>query len=125
YLKDVYEFDLAGAGTRTAAFAIAAVICLPIGGTLADRLGSRTIAAVAFAGAALLAVLIALKPPLEIPAGLVFVSMAAFLGLGTGGVFAWVAKLSPPERVGSISGLVGTAGGLGGYFPPLVMGATY
>ena len=36
--------------------------------------------------------------------------LAAFLGLGTGGVFAWV---------------VGAAGGLGGYFPPLVMGATY
>jgi len=29
------------------------------------------------------------------------------------------------ERVGSVTGLVGAAGGLGGYFPPLVLGATY
>ena len=64
-------------------------------------------------------------PPMELPAGLAFVSIAFFLGLGTGGVFAWVARLAPPERVGSVTGLVGAAGGLGGYFPPLVLGATY
>jgi NNP family nitrate/nitrite transporter-like MFS transporter len=51
--------------------------------------------------------------------------MAAALGLGTGGVFAWVGVLSPAGKVGSISGIVSAAGGLGGYFPPLVMGATY
>jgi MFS transporter, NNP family, nitrate/nitrite transporter len=33
--------------------------------------------------------------------------------------------LAPQGKVGSISGLVSAAGGLGGYFPPLVMGATY
>ena len=52
-------------------------------------------------------------------------SLAFFLGLGTGGVFAWVALLAPAERVGSVAGIVGAAGGLGGFFPPLVMGATY
>jgi NNP family nitrate/nitrite transporter-like MFS transporter len=51
--------------------------------------------------------------------------MATFLGLGTGGVFAWVARRAPAERVGAVAGLVGAAGGLGGYFPALVMGATY
>ena len=69
--------------------------------------------------------LLALRPPLELPAGLSFVAIAFFLGLGTGGVFAWVAQAAPPERVGSVTGLVGAAGGLGGYFPPLVLGATY
>jgi nitrate/nitrite transporter NarK len=42
-----------------------------------------------------------------------------------GGVFAWVAELAPAERVGTITGIVGACGGLGGFFPPLVMGATY
>ena len=32
---------------------------------------------------------------------------------------------SPPDRVGAVTGIVGAAGGLGGFFPPLVMGATY
>ena len=54
-----------------------------------------------------------------------FVLMALFLGLGTGAVFTWVAQRAPAERVGSVTGIVGAAGGLGGYFPPLVMGATY
>jgi NNP family nitrate/nitrite transporter-like MFS transporter len=125
YLSDVYGFDLTGAGTRTAGFAIAAVIARPVGGVLSDRIGPRTVSAISFAGAAVMAVLIALKPAPELAAGTEFVLMAAFLGLGTGGVFAWVARLAPANRIGAVTGLVGAAGGLGGYFPPLVMGATY
>jgi NNP family nitrate/nitrite transporter-like MFS transporter len=40
-------------------------------------------------------------------------------------VFAWVARRAPAARVGAVTGVVGAAGGLGGFFPPLVMGATY
>ena len=36
-----------------------------------------------------------------------------------------VARLTEPSRVGSVSGIVGAFGGLGGYFPPLVMGVIY
>ena len=125
YLKDVYSFDLTQAGTRTAGFAIAAVIARPVGGVMADKVGPRAVAITSFAGAAVMAIVVALQPAPEVPAGLAFVVLAAFLGLGTGGVFAWVAALAPRERVGSVSGLVGAAGGLGGFFPPLVMGATY
>lgn len=125
YLKDVYTFDLTQAGTRTAGFAIAAVVCRPVGGVLSDRIGPRLVAAVSFAGAAVLAIVVSLQPGVEVPAGVSFVVLAAFLGLGTGGVFAWVAARAPKERVGSVAGIVGAAGGLGGFFPPLVMGATY
>ena len=47
--------------------------------------------------------------------------MAAAIGLGNGAVF----KLVPehfPQSVGAVTGLVGAAGGLGGFFPPLVLG---
>jgi MFS transporter, NNP family, nitrate/nitrite transporter len=125
YLKNVYSFDLTGAGTRTAGFAIAAVIARPIGGIVADRIGPRIVVAISLGGAAVMSLIIALRLPPEILAGTAFVVMALFLGLGTGGVFAWVAELAPPERVGAITGIVGAAGGLGGFFPPLVMGATY
>jgi NNP family nitrate/nitrite transporter-like MFS transporter len=125
YLKDIYDLDLTGAGTRTAGFAVAAVVARPIGGFLSDRVGPRVIVAISLAGTTVLAVVEALEPPLEVPAGLSFVLLAGFLGLGTGGVFAWVARQAPPERVGSVTGVVGAAGGLGGFFPPLVMGATY
>lgn len=125
YLKDIYSFDLLEAGTRTAGFAIAAVLARPVGGALADRIGPKAVVALSLGGAALLAVVVELQPAPEVPAGTTFVLLALFLGLGSGGVFAWVALRAPAERVGSITGLVGAAGGLGGYFPPLVMGATY
>src|SRR5699024_2466386 len=125
YLNDVYAFGLPQAGTWTAGFAIAAVVARPVGGILADRIAPRLVTVASLAGAALFAIVIALRLPPEVPAGLGFVVMALFLGLGSGGVFAWVAELSPPARVGTVTGVVGAAGGLGRYFPPLVMGATY
>jgi NNP family nitrate/nitrite transporter-like MFS transporter len=125
YLKDVYNFDLTDAGTRTAGFAIAAVVARPVGGVLSDRLHPKPVVLASLAGAAALALVIATQPKPEIPAGAAFVAMAFFLGIGTGGVFAWVARRAPADRVGSVAGIVGAAGGLGGFFPPLVMGATY
>ena len=41
-----------------------------------------------------------------------------------GGVFAWSRYRPPRAGSASVTGLVGAAGGLGGFFPPLVMGAT-
>lgn len=32
---------------------------------------------------------------------------------------------APVDRVGAVTGLVGAAGGLGGFVPPLIMGAVY
>ncbi|MFI6482706.1 nitrate/nitrite transporter [Nonomuraea sp. NPDC050663] len=124
-LQNVYEFAQTEAGLRTAGFSIAAVIARPIGGVLSDRVGPVKILMASFAGAAVMAVVLCFNPPLEFAAGASFVLMAFFLGLGTGGVFALVAKLVEPQRVGTVTGLVGAAGGLGGYFPPLVMGAVY
>jgi NNP family nitrate/nitrite transporter-like MFS transporter len=47
--------------------------------------------------------------------------MAAAIGLGNGAVFKLVPEYFPGS-VGSVTGLVGAAGGLGGFFPPLVLG---
>ncbi|SPL92644.1 Nitrate/nitrite transporter [[Actinomadura] parvosata subsp. kistnae] len=124
-LQSVYHFAQTDAGLRTAGFSIAAVLSRPLGGTVADRIGPVKVLAVSFAGTAVMALVLALKPPAEVPAGLSFVLMAFFLGLGTGGVFALVAQVVEASRVGTVTGLVGAAGGLGGYFPPLVMGVVY
>ncbi|TFD64925.1 NarK/NasA family nitrate transporter [Cryobacterium sp. Hb1] len=125
YLRDIYDFDLTAAGTRTAGFAVAAVLLRPVGGILADHIGPKPVVIVALAAVAVLAWVVNLRPDGEIPAGLTFVAMASALGLGAGGVFAWLGRNSPPAKVGLVSGIVSAAGGLGGYFPPLVMGATY
>src|SRR5664280_1174049 len=125
YLKTVYDFSITDAGARTAGFAIAAVVARPIGGVLSDRLHPKFVVMLSLAGAAVMAVVVSLQPVPELAAGASFIVLAFFLGIGTGGVFAWVARSAPPNRVGAVTGIVGAAGGLGGYFPPLVMGATY
>ncbi|PND53534.1 NarK/NasA family nitrate transporter [Rhodococcus sp. ENV425] len=125
YIKTVYGFSAVDAGARTAAFALAAVIARPIGGALSDRIGPKPVVLVSFAGTAVMAAIAILQPPPEVWAATDFILLAVFLGVGTGGVFAWVARRSPAKSVGSVTGIVAAAGGLGGYFPPLVMGATY
>jgi MFS transporter, NNP family, nitrate/nitrite transporter len=125
YLKTVYLFSQTEAGTRTAGFALAAVVARPVGGILSDRIHPKPVVLASLAGAAVMAIVIATQPTPEVPAGLAFLAMAFSLGIGTGGVFAWVALRAPSERVGAVTGIVGAAGGLGGYFPPLVMGITY
>ncbi|WP_024801019.1 nitrate/nitrite transporter [Nocardia sp. BMG51109] len=124
-LHNVYDFAQSDAGLRTAGFSIAGVLARPLGGTLSDRVGPISVLVTSFAGTAVLAVVLAFDPPAEWPAGISFVLMAFFVGLGTGGVFALLAKLVEPARVGTVTGLVGAAGGLGGYFPPLVMGVMW
>ncbi|MGV0717965.1 nitrate/nitrite transporter [Mycolicibacterium sp. XJ662] len=125
YIKTIYGFSAVDAGARTAGFALAAVLARPVGGVLADRFGPKYVVLTSFAGTALLAFIAMFQPPPDVWSAATFITLAVFLGIGTGGVFAWVALRAPAKSVGSVTGVVAAAGGLGGYFPPLVMGATY
>ncbi len=125
YIKTIYGFSAVDAGARTAAFALAAVIARPIGGMLSDRIPPKFVVLTSLAGTAALAAVAILQPPADLWSAVTFTMLAVFLGIGTGGVFAWVARRAPAKRVGAVTGIVAAAGGLGGYFPPLVMGATY
>ncbi|MGW9631245.1 MFS transporter [Agromyces sp. NPDC055520] len=127
YLTTIYpdEVDPVGAGTRTALFVLAAVVARPIGGVLSDRIGPKVITLVSLAGIVSLAYVVGQQPPEGVLTGVVFIAMAGAMGLGMGGVFAWVGPSTPKDKVGAVTGVVAAAGGLGGYFPPLVMGATY
>ena len=127
YLTTIYpdQVDAIGAGTRTALFVAAAVIARPIGGVLADRFGPKIITLVSLGGIVSLGYVVGQEPPEGIVTGAAFIVMAAMMGLGMGAVFAWVGPSTPKDKVGAVSGVVAAAGGLGGYFPPLVMGAAY
>ena len=125
YIKTIYGFSPVDAGARTAAFALAAVLARPIGGALSDRIAPKYVVLASFAGTAVMALVAVFQPPPDVWSAATFITLAMFLGIGTGGVFAWVARRAPSTSVGSVTGIVAAAGGLGGYFPPLVMGATY
>lgn len=119
-LTSVHDLDKPDAAARAAGFALVAVIGRPIGGWLADRVGSDTVLRVSFAATAVLALGLAPLYDEMVPLTVLALTMAAAFGLGTGAVFKLVAH-DFPEKVGAVTGVVGAAGGLGGFFPPLVM----
>jgi NNP family nitrate/nitrite transporter-like MFS transporter len=57
----------------------------------------------------------------RVAVALLFVAMA-LLGMGNGAVFQLVPQRFP-ERIGLVTGVVGAAGGLGGFMLPSLLGA--
>ncbi|WP_433567301.1 MFS transporter [Nocardia sp. CA-151230] len=125
YLKTAYGLSQSDASMRMAGFVLLAVLMRPLGGWASDQIGSVRVLAVAMTAVSVAAVVQATTPVLVPVATIAFLVMAAALGAGTGAVFALVAQLVPAARVGAVTGVVGAAGGLGGFVPPLVMGAVF
>ena len=125
YLKTAHGLTPADAANRMAGFVVIAVIMRPIGGWLSDRFGPVPVLAAAYAVVAVGAGISAGTPPLNGIGTVAFLAMAAALGAGSGGTFALIARVTDPSRVGGVTGLVGAAGGLGGFVPPLIMGWVY
>jgi NNP family nitrate/nitrite transporter-like MFS transporter len=122
-LKDWFGYSLVQAGLRAAGFTIAATVARPVGGWLADRFGAYPVLVLAFAGIAVDAAVLAsvAHDPQIVSVTIACLTLACFLGAGNGAVF----KLVPtefPHDAGAAAGIVGAAGGLGGFFPPLFMG---
>jgi NNP family nitrate/nitrite transporter-like MFS transporter len=97
----------------------------PVGGWLSDRFGSIPVLAAGYAVVVVGAAIAAGTPPLDGIGTVAFLAMAAALGSGSGATFALIAHVTDPARVGGVTGLVGAAGGLGGFVPPLIMGYVY
>ncbi|MCI0457979.1 MAG: MFS transporter [Gemmataceae bacterium] len=119
FLTEMFELTPQDAGLRTAGFVLLATAMRPVGGWLADRVGGRAILLGVFPVTAAMGVFMAC--PLISTFTVGALGMAAAIGLGNGAVF----KLVPehfPGAVGSVTGLVGAAGGLGGFLPPLALG---
>jgi NNP family nitrate/nitrite transporter-like MFS transporter len=120
-LTGVYDLSRADAGARAAGFALLAVLARPIGGLLSDRVGAERVLRWSFLATVALAGGLAATYTHIVPLTAACLSLAIAFGLGTGAVFKLVAAWFPRE-VGGVTGVVGAAGGLGGFFPPLLMG---
>jgi len=125
YLKTGYGLTQADAANRMAGFVLLAVAMRPVGGWLSDRTGPVRVLSGSLAAVVAGALVQSFTPSLAPLGTLAFLVMAAALGAGNGATFAFVALLAPPDRTGSVTGVVGAAGGLGGFVPPLVMGSLY
>lgn len=120
FLVSEYGLERADAAARTSGFVVVATLARPLGGFLADRWGGAPVLNVAFGVVALFAIVLAFGPGMVVITA-AFLGSACALGLGNGAVFKLVAERFP-SAAGVVTGLVGAAGGLGGFFPPLLMG---
>lgn len=125
YLKTAHGLTAADAANRMAGFVVVAVVMRPVGGWLSDHFGPIPVLSGVFGVVAVCAAISAGTPPLEGVGTAAFLVMAAALGAGSGATFALIARATEPSRVGGVTGLVGAAGGLGGFVPPLIMGYVY
>ena len=119
-LRDEFRLTMADAGFRTAGFVVLATLMRPVGGVLSDRIGGARVLSGVLAGIVPFALL--LMWPAMLPFTVGALGCAALLGAGNGAVFKLVPELFP-KRTATVTGLVGAIGGLGGFFPPLLLGA--
>jgi NNP family nitrate/nitrite transporter-like MFS transporter len=118
-LRDEFGLSAADAGFRTAGFVVLATLMRPLGGALSDQIGGARVLSGVLAGVVPFALL--LMWPSMLPFTVGALGCAALLGAGNGAVFKLVPEFFP-QSIATVTGLVGAIGGLGGFFPPLLLG---
>ena len=138
YYMGMYGLPLATAGLFTTAYALPAAAFRAFGGWISDRIGARTVMYLTFIVSSLVCfalsypatdyVVHGIKGPIAFSFEIalpVFVMLTVVLGFFMAIGMAAVYKHIPvyyPDHVGAVGGLVGTIGGLGGFFLPIAFG---
>ncbi|HEV3120936.1 MAG TPA: MFS transporter [Isosphaeraceae bacterium] len=121
FLRDQYQLSNTHAGSLATVAALCGALIRPLGGTLSDRFGGARLLLVFYLGLGLLSLALAGLPPLALTV-LTLIGIMLLLGMGNGAVFQLVPQRFPSE-IGVASGVVGAAGGLGGFLLPVLLGA--
>jgi NNP family nitrate/nitrite transporter-like MFS transporter len=120
FFHEQYHLSRVSAGDFTTVVVIAGSLLRPVGGWLSDRIGGYRVLLVLLAGFAGCLAAVAAAPPIGVAVALLFVGMG-LLGMGNGAVFQLVPQRFP-QSIGIVTGVVGAAGGLGGFFLPTMLG---
>ncbi|PWW08461.1 NNP family nitrate/nitrite transporter-like MFS transporter [Paenibacillus cellulosilyticus] len=124
YLTIFFNTQYELSAVRAADFATLCVIAgsffRPVGGWLSDRIGGINMLLGLYGVVAIMLACISTLPPFGLIVVLLFIMMMS-LGMGNGAVFQLVPQRFRDE-IGLITGIVGAAGGLGGYFLPKILG---
>jgi NNP family nitrate/nitrite transporter-like MFS transporter len=115
YFNIQYGLDAKTAGFFTAACVFAGSMVRPIGGNVADRIGGIKSLSVMYVLAAIFLGIASIGLPTAWMALLAFVGAMLALGMGNGAVFQLVPQRFRKE-IGVMTGLVGMAGGVGGFY---------
>lgn len=120
FFHDQYHLTRVQAGDFTTFVILFGSFLRPIGGVLADRVGGHRMLVVLLAGASLCLGAVGTLPPAWVT--LLFLAAGmGMLGMGNGSVFQLLPQRFP-ARVGIMTGIVGAAGGLGGFLLPSLLG---
>ncbi|HZW86741.1 MAG TPA: nitrate/nitrite transporter [Gallionella sp.] len=115
YFNVQYGLSAVTAGYYTAACVFAGSLFRPLGGMLADRIGGIRALSIMYIFAAIFLVVVSFGLPQAWMALLAFIAAMLALGMGNGSVFQLVPQRFHRE-IGVMTGLVGMAGGIGGFY---------
>ena len=115
YFNDQYHLSPVIAGYFTAACVFAGSLVRPVGGMVADRIGGIKSLSRMYVLAALFIAVVSFALPQAWMALAAFMLAMLCLGMGNGAVFQLVPQRFRKE-IGVMTGLVGMAGGIGGFY---------
>jgi NNP family nitrate/nitrite transporter-like MFS transporter len=121
FFHEQYQLSRVSAGDFTTIVVVSGSLLRPVGGWLSDRIGGYRLLLSLLAVLAACLGVVAVLPPLAVVVPMLFVTVGC-LGMGNGAVFQLVPQRFA-SRMGIITGVVGAAGGLGGFFLPSILGA--
>jgi len=120
FFHEGYQVSRVVAGDLTTVVVVAGSLLRPVGGWLADRLGGYRLLVLLLASFGVCVAFVGTMPPVLFAVIALVVGMG-LLGMGNGAVFQLVPQRFP-DRIGIVTGVVGAAGGLGGFFLPSALG---
>jgi MFS transporter, NNP family, nitrate/nitrite transporter len=120
FFHDQYGMDRVTAGTMTALCGLGGSLIRPVGGYVADRCSGVRALRLIFPAIVLLTVGIGSLPPVGVTVALMVLAVGV-MGFGNGAVFQIVSEWHQ-QQIGLASGLVGAAGGVGGFLVPIGLG---
>jgi NNP family nitrate/nitrite transporter-like MFS transporter len=121
FFHDQYHLTKVQAGDFTTVVVLAGSFLRPVGGWLADKIGGYRLLLTLFACVALCMIVVSSLPPIALVVPALFLVMGV-LGMGNGAVFQMAPQRFPAD-IELLTGIVGAAGGLGGFFLPSILGA--
>jgi len=121
FFHDQYHLTKVQSGDFTTIVVLCGSFLRPVGGVLSDRIGGYRMLLAMLTGAGVCLAAVGTLPPVVLALGCLAVGMG-LLGMGNGSVFQLV-----PQRfagqVGIMTGVIGAAGGIGGFLLPSLLGA--
>jgi NNP family nitrate/nitrite transporter-like MFS transporter len=121
FFRDQFGLDKVTAGTFATVCVLAGSGLRPVGGYLADQLGGLRVLLALYVVIGVCLLGLAAVPSFTVAMALLFLTLG-LLGTGSGAVFQVVPQRFPRE-IGVLTGLVGAAGGMGGFLLPTLLGS--